>query len=215
MNMNINKPRLFIDMDGTLTEWRILQKNEELEIPGYFYSLKPHINVLNAIKRIIADNEIDVYILSCIIENNSKVSPKKEKELWLKKYLPELKKEKYIFVPNGENKVNYVPDGILKNDFLLDDYTHNLMLWALHGNGIKLLNNINSSKGTWKGSQINFNNNANEIYNAIKRIILDNQLIRNNNPLKMHTSFDKNTIDFSHYIEEIETSLHQEEADLK
>lgn len=64
----VNKPRLFVDMDGTLTEWRTLKFNINkyedkdkvqnqlhylLNTPGYFYSLKPHQNIIDAIKQMI------------------------------------------------------------------------------------------------------------------------------------------------------------------
>lgn len=41
---------LFIDMDGTLCEWKQASTNEDLYVPGYFRDLKPHRYVLNAIK---------------------------------------------------------------------------------------------------------------------------------------------------------------------
>jgi hypothetical protein len=41
---------------------------------------------------------------------------------------------------------------IAEDDFLLDDYTKNLIDWEPPGRGIKLLNGINHSRGTWQGS---------------------------------------------------------------
>ena len=59
-----DKQRLFVDMDGTLAEFKTVDTLETLYEKDYFINLKPNENVLGAIKQLIADNDFDVYILS-------------------------------------------------------------------------------------------------------------------------------------------------------
>ena len=214
-----NMPRLFVDMDGTLAEWRNIQIsleeyedvslmpkkiNELLATPGYFYSLQPHKNVVDAIKQLIKSGEIEVFILSCCLPTTLKSSPKKEKERWLKKYLPEIDKKHIICVPDGFDKRLFVPDSVKESDYLFDDYTHNLQLWEQSGKGIKLLNNVNSNRGTWKGNQINFEKTGIEIADNIKSIIMENKRVRDENPRKENIPFDYQNYNFEHSLKEIE-----------
>ena len=163
----MEKIRLFLDMDGTLAEWRDLSihikspediQNMQEKIysiinkPGYYYTLKPYIYVVDAINHIISNNpEIEVFILSAVLPNGH---AEKEKNAWLDKYLPNIDKKHRIFVHDGEDKKKSVPDGLRKSDFLLDDYTHNLSLWSPYGQGIKILNGMNNTKGTWAGKMV-------------------------------------------------------------
>lgn len=164
----MNQPRIFVDMDGCLAEWRnitlritseeqryaVLQKMDELlKTPGYFRSLAPYENVVNAFKRLLFN--YDVYSLSCVLEANAWCNPEQEKDDWLSEFIPNLPKDHRIFVPTGENKTDYVPGGVRPTDFLLDDFTKNLVDWQEAGGvGIKLLNNVNETHRSWKGSTI-------------------------------------------------------------
>lgn len=140
------KPRLFVDMDGTLAEWRnikiVIDKEEDatteyflrrldavLYSPHYYYRLNPMPNVVEAIRRIVEMGEIEVFVLSCVKKDAYGQSPLADKNAWLDKYLPEIDKEHRIFVPDGENKTLYVPGGLRASDGLLDDYTKNLREW--------------------------------------------------------------------------------------
>ena len=166
------KPRIFVDMDGTIAEWRKLnlelttqeesdpnavakKLHQILTTNGYYRTLGVYEGLVSAIKRLIESDEYDVYIASCHLEDTKDCSPITEKNEWLDEVLPEIGKSHRIFIPNGEDKTRYVPGGIGPMDFLLDDYTKNLNDWeAAGGTGIKVLNGINSTKGTWKGSRI-------------------------------------------------------------
>ena len=75
-----------------------------------------------------------------------------EKEAWLDRYLPEIDTQHRIFVPCGSPKSAFVPEGIKKSDVLLDDYSQNLHEWK--GKGIKLMNGINGTRGSWQGARI-------------------------------------------------------------
>lgn len=143
------KPRIFIDMDGTLAEWKTIQSNSELYQKGYYESLKPNNYILEETKKLIREGK-DIYILSSFLSDSEYAL--KEKNIWLNKYLPELPIEKRIFVPYGDIKYKYLPSKITSFDYLIDDHTKNLLDWKdAGGTGIKFLNGINHIKGVWQG----------------------------------------------------------------
>ena len=165
-----NKPqRLFVDMDGTLAVFRVVDTLETLYEPGYFLNLEPNENVVGAVKQLINNPETDVYVLSSYLSDSSYALAEKNK--WLDKYLPELPKEKRLFVPCGIEKSTVVPEGIREDDFLLDDYTKNLNEWEPPAKGIKLLNAINHTHGTWKSDRIRFDRPPEEISRKITEIM--------------------------------------------
>lgn len=136
-------------MDGTLAEWKNVTSNYELYQQGYYESLRPNEHILNETKRLIKEGE-NVFILSSFLSDSAFAL--EEKNSWLDKYLPELKKENRIFVPYGECKYKYIPNKITSYDYLIDDHTKNLLDWKdAGGTGIKFLNGINHLKGIWQG----------------------------------------------------------------
>lgn len=140
--------RLFVDMDGTLAEFKEVDTLEKLYEQGYFANLASHENVLQGIKAFIGENKnTEVFVLSSVLSDSEYAL--KEKNEWLDKYLPEIDQEHRIFSPCGEPKASYVPGGIDENDYLLDDYTKNLMEWNT-ARGIKLMNGINGNEGKWE-----------------------------------------------------------------
>ena len=192
------KPRLFVDMDGTLAEWRNITLNitsdeerayvlsvlnEILLTPGYYSSLKPHDEMVKAVS--ILAEEYDVYILSCAIEKDGVPSPTTEKIEWLDKYLPFIKEDHRIFVPDGKNKADYIPDGIKPSDFLLDDYTKNLKAFERSGGcGIKVNNYVNGSNGLWVGSSVSISYVAEDIARAVHSIVTDGLVVTQTPPVK-------------------------------
>lgn len=151
--------RIFVDMDGTLAKWNNVPP-ENLYEKGYYENLRPNQDLINQIKELINDGE-DIYILSSFLyDSNYALS---EKNIWLDKYLPEIPFEKRIFVRYGESKKDYIENGITLSDYLIDDYTKNLLEWrSAGGTGIKYLNGINHTRGTWDGFKIQDNNEKTE-----------------------------------------------------
>lgn len=141
--------RFFIDMDGTLAKWNNVEF-EQLFEQNYYRNLKPNKDILNDVNRLIEQGE-DVYILSCVLPKSQFAL--REKKAWLKNYLPTLTEDRYIFVPYGENKADYLKEHyspITNKDYLIDDYTKNLIDWKEYGGiGVKYLNGINHTRGTW------------------------------------------------------------------
>ncbi len=143
--------RLFVDMDGTLSVFLPQENEKPLYEQGYFRHLPPQENVIKAVKQLYQMNQCEVYILSAYLADSPYALH--EKKEWLHQYIPEIPESNYFFVTCGRNKKEVVFPQIGSNDYLLDDYTKNLMEWS-PGTGIKLLNGINHTRGTWKGAKI-------------------------------------------------------------
>lgn len=183
--------RLLVDMDGTLAKFRQLDTLEVLYEEGYFLNLEPIPEVIAAVKEIIANHpDKEVYVMSAVLSDSHYALD--EKNQWLDKYLPEIDAAHRIFPPCGENKLDYVPDGIRENDCLLDDYTNNLVLWEPPAKGIKLLNGINHTKGTWKGSAIRYNKSPEELASDIVSV-MDGQVIRDPRPQEKQMEYGLST----------------------
>lgn len=139
---------LFVDMDGTLAEFRSISKIEELYEQGYFENLAPLPEVVKAVKNIVAQGQVRVYILSSVLSDSKYALD--EKNRWLDRYLPEIPEEDRFFPVCGESKVDYFDGRVNADHFLLDDYSKNLHDWDPPGRGIKLSNGINGRHGSWK-----------------------------------------------------------------
>lgn len=220
------KPRLFVDMDGTLAEWRnikiVIEREEDatheevmrrldqvLYSPRYYFHLRPQDNVVNAIRKIVREGEIEVYVLSCVKKDAFGQSPLADKNAWLNKYLPEIDNEHRIFVPDGENKTLYIPGGIQPTDGLLDDYSKNLREWAAAkanaaSLAIKLLNPVNSSYGTWTGNRVSYRLSPETIAAGVTDVVRSEGLqeVRHAEPDKDRTSISD--MDFLNGLEEEE-----------
>lgn len=202
--------RLFVDMDGTLAIFSPVDRLETLYEKGYFLNLQPLDNVVLAVKDIIQNNpDIEVYILSAHLSDS--LYALEEKNQWLDKYLPEIDVQHRIFPPCGTDKKEYIPNGIRSTDCLLDDYTHNLTLWQPPARGVKLLNGINHTKGTWKHDCISFDLGPKELVAQLTGIIQGME-----KPLdqpKQYLSAEKMTVD--QFAQEIQQQLEVVAEDAK
>lgn len=162
------KKRVFVDMDGTLAKFNPVSTLEDLMEPGYFRNLEPNQNVVDAISELYENGEVEVYILSAVLSDSP--TAQAEKEAWLKEHLPDIPEENHIFMKCGQNKADFIPGGIRQTDILLDDYTHNLSQWQPPAIGVKLMNDINHTRGSWEGDRISFTRGGHDIANRITRI---------------------------------------------
>lgn len=170
------KQRLFVDMDGTLAVFKPVDEMETLYEQGYFLNLEPHENVLDAIKTIVANHpEIEVNILSAYLTDSKYAL--QEKNAWLDRYLPEVDRDHRVFVPCGTDKKEGIREGVRKDDFLLDDYTKNLNEWQPPARGIKLLNGINHSRGTWEHDRLRYDRDALSLASAIISVMRNEKQI--------------------------------------
>lgn len=170
-------PALFVDMDGTLAEWKTISLPVQIPVhkimdyiqdtlyqEHYYWNLKPYANMVQAITDIIKEGKIDVYILSCFLPEHDAYPnshPLKDKNDWLDAQFPGLIPQNHrIFVQDGEPKVENIPFPLRHEDVLLDDFTKNLDAWVndttqnVMLKGIKVLNGINDSHQSWKGARV-------------------------------------------------------------
>ena len=188
------RPRLFVDMDGTLGVFTPIDTIETMYEQGFFANVKPHTNVVEAVRSIIVTRpEIEVFSLSCYLTDSGYAL--KEKKEWLNAKLPELDTAHRIFVPCGYDKAEYLSftdaGCVRPTDFLLDDFTKNLNQWEqAGGRGIKLLNGINHTRGTWTQDRINFNKNHMSIADDIYKLITQNVRIIDDQPPRQHPRRD-------------------------
>lgn len=208
------KKRLFVDMDGTLAEFKVVDTLERLYEPHYFERLKPNESVVAAVKDIVNNHpEIDVYILSAVLSDSKYVLY--EKKNWIKEYLPEIPEEKCLFPPCGSDKKDFIPDGIRSDDFLLDDYSLNLNLWEPPARGIKLLNGINGNNGTWDKDCVSYLNNGEILSDKICSIINNDVRITETRPqdLTDEEKFIECVSDISKWCEEAQTKAAERQAE--
>ncbi len=159
--------RIFVDMDGTLAVWNSGTPFEEVCSPGYFAGLAPQDEVVSAVKRILDQGGAEVFILSAVLSEYPWIIP--DKNAWLDKHLPEIDRDHRVFACANAPKYIAVPGGVRAGDILLDDYTRNLLEWVSQPGavGVKLLNGINHSHGTWDGPMVHMEDGTAAIVAAL------------------------------------------------
>lgn len=166
------KINIYCDIDGVLTYF---QKNDSLEkvaMPGYSKTLKEQKNMVEALKKLNSDTRFSVAILGAVLHDTAA----EDKKEWLEeKGLGDIRR---IFVPYGKSKRDYIEPTSTLN-FLIDDFTENLVDWQDFSNeekrfvGIKFCNDINGTKGRWSergGICIDYRMNPDTIYTIISGI---------------------------------------------
>ena len=118
------------------------------------------------VKKFLEENHIQGFINYKIAISlfDKNTNAKEEKNDWLDKYLPIIDEEHRIFVPYGIQKKDWVDQHLNLSsksvNILLDDYTENLNDWESDEAGnkyaIKMINDINNSKGSWLSKEGNF-----------------------------------------------------------
>lgn len=98
---------MFIDMDGTIVEFRIYDDEEQLiKAHENLINEKPVMPIINVLKEINKIENIDLYILSL----SKKTKIKEEKIEWLSKYMSFIPKDNWIILDkelgeyNSENR---------------------------------------------------------------------------------------------------------------
>lgn len=163
MSLNEKNVTVYFDMDGVTARWEDASL-EELFTPGFFLSRKPAVEVISAVERLQQSGLCSIYILSSVVNEQAEM----EKREWNQKYMGFIPEERQIYVPYGINKSNFLPQR-WDTDILVDDFSKNLHVW--HGVGVKLLNGINWSHGTWKGHVVNGTAPSDIIYQSLCGLI--------------------------------------------
>lgn len=161
-------------MDGTLVEYRRDCNLSLLKTKGYFASLKPEWNMIEAMLKLNKDKNSRVFILTKVYPNVFPYSVKEKKE-YISKYIPDMV-DKTIMVNGdvGETKSGIIKQIIGKFDqdcVLVDDFTKNLTEWEREGGvSIKYLNGINNTNGTVHRYSVSCYMSAKSIYEYLKNI---------------------------------------------
>ncbi len=168
---------LYVDMDGTLCVFENVDTLETLYEEGYFKNRPPMRNVIEAVEKICSSKQVDVYILSAYLSDSEFAL--REKKEWLNEYLPFIDPEHMIFLPCGTNKAESITRQLTKNDYLLDDYTKNLVEWENGGGtGIKILNGINHTNRTFKGNIVSGEQrDSNSLADVLLEIVTNNKAL--------------------------------------
>ena len=116
---------IYVDMDGVLADFNaepdgVARFRTE---KGFFRNLKPLKKNAKALRKLIADGNYNIYILSA----SPNAAADGDKLAWLKKHRIKLADGNIIFCRNHERKVDYMKtaDGIL-----FDDYGKNIREWV-------------------------------------------------------------------------------------
>lgn len=190
------KRRLFVDMDGTLARFHDeVQYLERMWEKDFFANLRPFENVVEGVREFIKENpDVEVFALSSVIDSEYCVD---EKNQWLDKYLPEIPLKNRMFPKAGSSKSEFVKEvtgiEVTVDDFLLDDYTVNLVDWQPPGRGIKLLNAINHTKGSWQNDKIRFDRDPSDFAKGLATVMVDNEHIydeRVEQPVEIPTKWE-------------------------
>lgn len=172
------KSRLFIDLDGTVARFYDASPNylEEMYEKGYFRNLQPYEKMTEGIKLFMKQHkDVEVFTLSAKV-NGEPPYCEAEKQEWLDEYLPEIDREHRLFTEIGNNKAEYIPNGISKGDVLYDDYNKNLIDWENSGGvALKCHNNINmkglgaygGDKVMWEGQVLKNDMEPQDIANSL------------------------------------------------
>lgn len=140
--------RLFIDMDGTLARFydqaRCVEKMYE---PAFFRNLLPYGSTVRAVKLLSERDDIQVAILSAVDGEEARADKRDWVDTNIGSGIP------CMFCAAGQPKAEFVrvsKGGISADDYLLDDYSRNLVEWESAGGcGIKFINELNG-RG-WNG----------------------------------------------------------------
>ena len=107
-----------------------------------------------------------------------------EKNRWIDKYLPEIDAQHRIFPPCGADKKEFIEGGVGPKDFLLDDYSVNLNSWEPPARGIKIMNGINGTKGTWTSDRLSMERSGEDLADKVIDIMENDAKYRDVGPAK-------------------------------
>lgn len=122
--MTLEKPTLYIDMDGTIADFYAAPRAvERFDKERYFFDhLKPLPKNLQAVRNAIAHG-YNVYVLTASPHDVAD----RAKMRWIRAHLPELPESHLLIVRLGANKAEIMPTA---HGVLFDDYGKNCREWV-------------------------------------------------------------------------------------
>lgn len=131
------KIAIFVDMDGVVADYRFGEgENIKSNKQGLYLNKRPIHTTINNLKKINDEIDCKMYILSSCLYKEQAL----EKDLWITKYMPFIKKENRLFIlsDNFESrkklKINKIKEKLDLNEcelaILIDD-THDILFMAI------------------------------------------------------------------------------------
>lgn len=119
---------MFIDMDGTITEYEVYPEELVTQKMNSGYSeYEPVKYIINILKNVDEIPNIDLYILT--LARNSKII--EEKKNWLRKYVNFIKEENWIFINKELGEYDKTNRNIIKAEKIkekIKEYDHAILL---------------------------------------------------------------------------------------
>ena len=161
---------ILMDLDGTLYPWIPCG---EWEKPGYYFGLQVVQTMRELARRLKDEPGVEFKFCTCYPSPHAY----EEKKAALRRDFGFLRDDEIILVPYGQNKFDYVEtEG--RVTCLIDDYSPNLRDAEAKGViGIKAMNGLNGTKGTWEGSRISIYDTAEKNAERILKILAKGGLI--------------------------------------
>ena len=151
--------KIFWDFDGTLYEflkvgpdkWMAAGYSKTLNLLSE--SIAPALFTLSTMPNDLNGELIENYLLSAVVSDQAI-----EDKIWRinEDALP-IPSENMIFVPYGKSKAEAIKEKgieVKKGDLFIDDYTPNLNEMDSLMTCVKMLNGINDTNRSWRGSRI-------------------------------------------------------------
>lgn len=175
----MGKTYVFFDMDGCLAEYRIYCSFNDMKEKGYFGTLKPEWNMVEAFKKLLSNHKdnVEVYILTKVYPKVLSYSVQEKKE-WIKQIMPFVPADHLIMVDAEQNVEksqaikNALDIDIDENCILIDDYNANLIEWAEKGGTpIKYVNGVNDKNKSFEGFRLSYFQNKQAIVDSLYKYI--------------------------------------------
>ncbi len=148
MNSTNAKLTIVWDSDGTIVHYLPHISVEQYLVPGYFYGIPVHENIIEAINILLKEKNVKQYICTKYPSERAK----EDKLRYFKEILPDFSEENILFLhkDSGKEKEDLITEG---KRVLVDDYSYNLNSWENAGGvAVKCLNGINGKNHQFKNA---------------------------------------------------------------
>lgn len=164
-----DKPRVFMDMDGTLAVWNTGKTMEEVFAPGYFRNLDPIQNIVK-LSKYLQEKGFEVFTCS-----KAWYHAIGDKFGWNREFVPWIDEDHMIFIPIDADKQRFIPD-FRESDILIDDYEPNLR--NFNGIQIKCITDKNTYNPNYPS--IFYDKTPEENYKLLMEALKEKNIIKDN-----------------------------------